>query len=120
MLRQSPLMRKTPLRAIRGIVRRRARNAPGPSVKAYWSQLPDACVCCGKPGTVVHHILSDVPGKIGRRDHWLVVRLTPWCHNIGDASVHLLGSEAKFQAVTGVDLVSIAVANRDAWRMNHG
>jgi hypothetical protein len=119
MLRRSPLKRGTPLRTLTQMVRRRARNAPGAAVKAYWSQLPDRCVCCGRPGTIVHHILANAPGKHGRRDHWLVVRLTPWCHNMGDASVHLLGSEAKFQAVHGVDLVAVAVANRDAWRLQH-
>lgn len=100
-------------------VRKVARKAvtrgikPNAAEKAYWDTLGDVCMACGRLGTVVHHILANAPGKAGRRDHFLVVKVCPGCHNIGTDSVHLLGSEARFREVTGTDLVAIAVANRD-------
>lgn len=102
------MLRRTPMK--------RTRKKPVPAaVKAYWDSLPDACALTGAPGTVIHHILADAPGKAGRRDHMLVVRLHPMTHNMSADSVHGLGSEAKFAEVWGVDLVAIAVRNRDEW-----
>ncbi len=108
MLRRSPLKRK-------------AKKAPSAAEKRYWDSLPDVCEACWELGVtrmnglVVHHILASAPGKHGRRDNMLVCRLCPQCHNMGTISVHLLGSEAAFERETGVDLVAIAVRNRDAW-----
>lgn len=119
------LARKTPLRAkawpkrpakpmrpkARKVVSRGVK--PNAAEQRYWDTLGDLCMACGKHGTVVHHILANAPGKAGRRDHFLVVKVCPGCHNMGTNSVHLLGSESAFLAKTGVDLVAIAVANRD-------
>lgn len=116
--RHTPLRPKTPMRRT-APVRKVARKAvtrgikPNAAEKAYWATLGDVCMACGRVGTVVHHILANAPGKAGRRDHFLVVKLDPGCHNMGTNSVHLLGSEARFREVTGVDLVAISVANRD-------
>lgn len=116
--RHTPLRAKTPMRRT-APVRKVARKAvsrgvkPNADERAYWDTLGDACMACGRSGTVVHHILAHAPGKGSRRDHMLVVKLDPGCHNMGTNSVHLLGSEARFRDVTGVDLVAIAVANRD-------
>lgn len=119
------LARKAPLRAKTEIrrtapVRKVARKAisrgilPDAEALAYWATLGDLCMGCDRGGeTVIHHILANAPGKGKRRDHMLVVKLCPHCHNMGTNSVHLLGSEARFRDVTGVDLVAIAVANRD-------
>jgi hypothetical protein len=74
------------------------------------------CQCgCGRIGEAIHHLLARVPGKGGRRDHWFVVLLSHSCHNLGRDSIHMLGSEAKFKEVHGVDLPAIAVANLNAW-----
>jgi hypothetical protein len=133
----TPLSRKTPVKQRKPLARVRAkarrnegrigherlkerRVEPNADELRYWESLPDICVACGKPGTVPHHILAPAPGKRGRRDHMLVVRLDPHCHNIGTYSVHLLGSEAAFLRETGVDLVAIAVRNRDEWEARNG
>lgn len=110
-----PLNRSTPIRkASRRAVARGVK--PDAEAKRYWATLADICDGCGKHGdTVVHHILADAPCKGGRRDHMLVVKLCAGCHNMDTHSVHLLGSEAAFQRVHGVDLVAIAVERRDEW-----
>lgn len=95
---------------------KRTRKKPVPAAaKEYWDSLPDTCVALRSPGAVIHHIMADAPGKVGRRDHMLVVKLSPIVHNMGTRSVHMLGSEAAFDRVHGVDLVAIAVRNRDEW-----
>lgn len=88
---------------------------PDAEALAYWATLGDICEACGCGGTVVHHILANAPGKGGRRDHMLVVKLCPTDHNMGTYSVHLLGSEARFLEATGIDLVAIAVERRDEY-----
>lgn len=110
-----PLNRSKPMRkASRRAVSRGVK--PDAEAKRYWDSLADICDGCGKYGdTIVHHILADAPCKGGRRDHMLVVKLCPNCHNMDSLSVHLLGSEAAFQRVHGVDLVAIAVERRDDW-----
>lgn len=129
MLRRSPLSRKTPLTQTkplrRGPMRRKPRPATPEPVKRYWDSLPSRCEGCGHWDhagelVVVHHILADAPGKVGRRDHMLVVKLCPLCHNMGTNSVHLLGSEAAYAERRGVDLVAVAVRSRDAWVARHG
>lgn len=127
MLRHTALKRKTPM-ARKVIDRARARlrkNAPkavsrgvkpNARQRRYWDSLPLECVACGREThRTPHHILADAPGKGSRRDHMLVVRLDPGCHTDNGASVHKLGSEALFFDATGIDLVAIAVRNRDAW-----
>lgn len=66
------------------------------------------CVVSGQRPVVIHHVMK-CPGKNKRRDHRFVVPLTPELHNMGNASVHLLGSEAAFLRVHGVDLAEAAV-----------
>lgn len=129
MNRLSPLSRKTPLKQRKPLSREPMRRKPRPAVPAtvqrYWDSLPSRCEGCGhwdhaRELVVIHHILAEAPGKIGRRDDTLVVKLCPLCHNMGTKSVHLLGSEAAFKRETGVDLVAIAVRNRDAWEAANG
>lgn len=119
-------MRRTPLRAKRPTPRRaegrvqhgrmKARTVePDAEQEAYhdWlRRMVDRCECgCGRRAQCIHHILPS-----SRRDHWRVVRLANHCHNDGTESVHLLGSEAKFQAVHGVDLVAIALTRLEEYR----
>ena len=66
------------------------------------------CIVTGNPNAVTHHIMH-MTGKRAGRDHRFIVRLTPELHNMGTTSVHLLGSEAKFQLIHDVDLVAEAV-----------
>ena len=120
------LARRAPLRSTKlpnrsKPIRQGSRRAvsrgvkPDAEAKRYWDSLADICEGCGRHGdTVVHHIMADAPCKGGRRDHMLVVKLCAGCHNVDTHSVHLLGSEAAFQRVHGVDLVGIAVERRDA------
>lgn len=120
MLRK-PLARKraTPRRNAGRIthdrIRPKASAGPTADDRRYWDSLPDRCWCCGTSGTVIHHILANAPGKQGRRDHLLISKLCPQCHNLGTFSVHLLGSEAEVMECRGVDLVGMAVAKRDEW-----
>lgn len=96
---------------------------PSPEQELFHDSLryfPDGkarpCQCgCGRVGEAIHHLLGRVPGKGGRRDHWFVVNLSNFCHNLGRDSVHGLGSEAAFQKVHGVDLGAVASANLKAW-----
>jgi hypothetical protein len=75
------------------------------------------CQCgCRRTGEDVHHILARVPGKGPKRDHWFVVLLSSFCHTMGRDSIHMLGSEAKFKEVHGVDLAQVAVDNLNGWR----
>jgi hypothetical protein len=96
------------------------RVKPDAEAERFWDSLPNECQGCGGVGEVIHHILASVPGKISRRDHFLVAKLCARCHNMGDGSVHGLGSEAKFLKRTGVDLVSRALTNLENWRLTHG
>ena len=127
-------MRRTPLRSQRPTPRRtapervahtrvkpKAGAAPTAEQERFHASLKSLpCQCnCGRPGECTHHLLARVPGKVGRRDHWFVVRLSNHCHNLGPKSVHLLGSEAAFLREHGVDLAAVAVANRELWRYRH-
>lgn len=97
---------------------------PTPEQDRYHASLrhlPDGqnrpCQCgCGRVGEALHHLLARVPGKGPRRDHWFVVLLSHRCHTFGRDSVHMLGSEAAFEKMHGVDLAAIAVENLRAWR----
>jgi hypothetical protein len=121
-------MKRTPLRAKRlkprrneGRVQHKRMKSPvatSPSAEqvAYWQSLPASCVVCRGVDAIIHHLLSPLPEKTSRRDHWYVVRLCPQCHNMGTQSVHLLGSESAFKRVHGVDLVAIAQRNLALWR----
>jgi hypothetical protein len=101
---------------------------PSPEQERYHQSLkyfPDGkrrpCQCgCGRIGDDNHHILQQVPGKTRKRDHWFVVLLARFCHTLGRDSIHMLGSEAKFKEVHGVDLPAIAVANLNAWEAERG
>src|SRR3546814_18331862 len=89
---------------------------PDAKVKAYWSSLERRCVVCkSTQDTVLHHILARLPQKLRQRDHRFVAILCAAHHNMGDDSVHLLGSEAAIQHRHGVDLVKIAVDNWEAF-----
>lgn len=55
------------------------------------------CIVTGyKPAGVAHHLMK-APGKRCRRDHRWIVPVTALYHNLGDRSVHALGSEAAFE-----------------------
>src|SRR3546814_18037600 len=120
------LQRRTPLKRTGGLKAKRAGprtgrmkpNArfPDAKVKAYWSSLERRCVVCkSTQDTVLHHILARLPQKLRQRDHRFVAILCAAHHNMGDDSVHLLGSEAAFQHRHGVALVQIAVDNWGAF-----
>ena len=123
------LMRRTPIAKKRATPRRdegRVQHGrvkvkgrfPDRLVKEYWNSLERRCVVCGAGDTVIHHILARLPQKARQRDHrYVAVLCATGCHNFGPHSVHMLGSEAKFQEVTGVDLVAIAITN---WEAYHG
>src|SRR3546814_17165733 len=82
---------------------------PDAKVKAYWSSLERRCVVCkSTQDTVLHHILARLPQKLSQRDHRFVAILCAAHHNMGDDSVHLLGSVAAFQHRPGVELMQIA------------
>jgi len=120
------LMRRVPLPKKRAMPRRNGGRVqhgrikangrfPDKHVKEYWNSLERRCVVCGAGDTVIHHILARLPQKMRQRDHRYVAVLCASHHNMGDTSVHLLGSEAAFQEATGVDLVAIAIENWSNW-----
>lgn len=120
------LMRRVPLPKRRAMPRRNGGRVqhgrmkahgrfPDSHVKEYWSGLERRCVVCGAGDTVIHHILARLPQKVRQRDHRYVAVLCAAHHNMGDTSVHLLGSEAAFQESTGIDLVAIAIENWSAF-----
>ena len=121
MLRRGPIKakrdkpRRNEGRVSHGRIKGKSSDKPTAEEKRYWASLRDVCWNCDARDTVIHHILADAPGKVGRRDHRLVVRLCPRCHNMGTESVHLLGSEDAFLRRHGVDLVAIAVIYRDQY-----
>lgn len=121
--RKSPLKQKRDRprrdegRVQHGRMRPKASADPTAEQERFHASLPKQCQCgCGRPRQCVHHLLARVPGKGKRRDHWYVVGLANYCHNLGTKSVHLLGSEAAFLRETGVDLVAIAISNLERWR----
>ena len=60
------------------------------------------CLVCNGPA-VVHHVTELGHGRITRDDRYIV----PLCalhHNMGNDSIHLLGSNARFREVHGIDL----------------
>lgn len=67
------------------------------------------CCVTGRKPVAIHHLMK-CPGKVRRRDHRFVVPLIPELHNMGDNSVHMLGSEARFKEIHGVDLAALAVS----------
>jgi hypothetical protein len=114
-MKRTPLVRKTPL----------ARKSPKPrqthpertahlsrtkrtatSTSALEKKHLDRvgtlpCAVSGKRPVDKHHLMV-APGKERRRDHRWVVPLHPSLHNQGAESVHMLGSEAKFEAHHGL------------------
>jgi len=120
------LMRRVPLPKRRAMPRRNGGRAqhgrikakgrfPDSHVKEYWNSLERRCVVCGAGDTVIHHILARLPEKMRQRDHRFVAVLCNRHHNAGPGSIHGEGTEAKFQEVTGVDLVAIARTNWSAY-----
>lgn len=101
----------------------KASAPPTPEQRAYhrWVRARGQCEGCGGIGVChVHHLLSDAPGKVGRRDHFFVLSLCSGCHTNNTHSVHGLGSEAAFLAMFRIDLVAIAVARLKGWRDERG
>jgi hypothetical protein len=115
-MRRATPRRKAPERVKHERVKPKAATRPTAEQRQFWNSLPAYCQGCTGPGECVHHLLADVPGKVGRRDHFYVVRLCHACHNRGTNSVHLLGSEAAYQRVHGTDLVAACVANVERYR----
>lgn len=89
-------------------VKDKAGAAPTAVEQRHLSRVAiGVCIACGRTPTVLHHIMK-CAGKTKRRDHRFVARLCPQCHNMGDKSVHLLGSERRFKEVWGIDLAAWA------------
>ena len=118
LMRRAPIAKKRAAprrnegRVQHGRVKARQRFATD-HVKRYWETLERKCVACGRTdATVIHHILAPMAEKMRKRDHRFVVILCPdRCHNFHPDSIHGLGSEAKFLATHGIDLIAIARTN---------
>lgn len=113
-----PKKRATPRRDERRVQHKRVKpngRFADSHVRTYWESLVRRCVVCGAgtgpEDTNIHHILARLPEKERQRDHRFVVVLCLRHHNAGPGSVHGEGTEAKFQELTGVDLVEIARTN---------
>jgi hypothetical protein len=64
------------------------------------------CLVCKQPA-VVHHVTELGHGRITKDDRY-VVPLCALHHNMGNDSIHLLGSNARFYEVHGIDLAKEA------------
>lgn len=113
-MKRCRLQRKTPLKAKTGLkqsgpIKPKRRGKKAPDLAAHIARVA-AMPCCvtGQRPIHVHHVMH-APGKTTRRDDRFVVPLIPALHNMGDQSVHMLGSERKFLEVHGVDLVAVAI-----------
>lgn len=124
-MRRSPLKakRETPRRNAGRVtherMKRKPRDEPNREERQYhaWLRAKGACEACGRrTGLVIHHVLSSIPPKAVKRDHWFVVLICSGCHNGDTNSVHLLGSEALFEDETGVDLVAISMQRLEEYR----
>ncbi len=116
MMRRSPMpsKRATPRRKAgritHGRIKDKAGAAPTAVEQRHLSRVAIGnCIACGCAETVLHHVMK-CAGKTKRRDHRFVARLCAQCHNMGDKSVHLLGSEQRFREVWGIDLAAWAIA----------
>lgn len=126
MMRRAPLKpkrdkpRRNEGRVQHGRMKRKARDEPNAEERAYHDWLKSTvmgCEACGRRiGLIIHHILSSLPPKAVKRDHWYVVRICGGCHNGDTNSVHLLGSEVLFQDETGVDLVAVSIRRLEEYR----
>jgi hypothetical protein len=67
------------------------------------------CAVCGRPA-VYHHINERGHGR-ETRDDAFGCGLCPEHHNMGNASIHALGSNILFENAHGVDLVDVAEMN---------
>lgn len=116
-MKRSPLKRKTPLTAKAALKRAgpiKAKRKPAkPKAEAAHLARVAKLPCCvtGQRPVVLHHIMH-MQGKATRRDDRYVVPLIPELHNMGNLSVHMLGSERRFLEVHGVDLLAKA---RELW-----
>lgn len=123
-MKRSPLRAKRPTprrnegRIVHARLKPKASAEPTAEQARYHAHLRATALCegCGGRGHHIHHLLASAPGKTGRRDHWFVVLLCAGCHNGRSDSVHLLGSEARFLEVHGVDLVAVAVLRLTEWQ----
>lgn len=96
-------------------IKPKAKAPPNVAEQAHWDRVVRlGCLICGQPASL-HHVMA-MPGKIRRRDHRFV---TPLCrdHHQGDLGVHGLGSEAKFEAIHGINLAARAKELWDEFAM---
>lgn len=108
-------MKRTPLRQKRPTPRRNEGRIKHARIKVANEKLEKAHVeriarmPCIVPGcgakSVIHHVMHMPHGmKRTRRDDRFIAPLCPNHHNIGNHSVHMLGSEAAFLIAHGIDL----------------
>ena len=69
------------------------------------------CAICRQPACI-HHVNELGHGRVTRDDR-NAVGLCAMHHNMGNDSIHLLGSNARFFEVHGIDLIVEALRN---WR----
>lgn len=97
-------------------IKPKAVSAPSVDEARHLRRVAEhGCLLCGRTA-VVHHVMK-CPDKQRRRDDRFVAPLCPEHHNMGNDSVHLLGSEAAFERVHGIDLALWAVT---AWQASQG
>jgi hypothetical protein len=131
MLRKTPLKRKRekPRRNEGRVKHNRMRETGSPLESFHVARVRKLPCCvpgCRRPA-IAHHIMVVRAGMLGqvgdhlekvtRRDDRFVAPLCPGHHNGWNDSVHLLGSEAKFKKVHGIELLAIAVAE---WNISVG
>lgn len=102
------MRRTTPLRA-------KTRHKPVDAQRHHDRVAALGCLVCRGKATV-HHVTgyADRPGRFSR-DHWLVVPLCPWHHQIQFGprqSVEALGHQGFFQE-WGIDLLAEAMRLAD-------
>jgi hypothetical protein len=84
--------------------RMKRKPAKLPAHKARVGEM--GCLVCHQPACI-HHITEVGHGKITRDDS-LIVPLCAIHHNMGNDSIHLLGSNERFREVHGICLIEEA------------
>jgi hypothetical protein len=85
-----------------GRIKERYNPTPTPAEKLHHLRLIALpCICCGRDGGIVHHVLTSHIEKRWRRDHEWVLPMNDDCHR----SLHSHGKERLWCEDRGFDPV---------------
>jgi hypothetical protein len=114
-MKRTPIVRKTPLRSRSTTPKvkhpertaqlgrmKRKRVSKTELERQHLGRIASMrCIVSNEYVICVHHLMK-APGKRTRRDHRWVIPIAPRLHNMGDDSIHGLGSEEAFERKHGL------------------